>query len=260
MTRYALGIEYDGTDFQGWQAQPHGRTVQAALEAAVAAVADAEIRVHVAGRTDTGVHASHQVAHFDSAAVRDERQWLLGINGNLPDDVCVSWIRAVTPAFDARRSATARRYQYLVVRGRARPVLLRRRVWWIRDSLDCAAMTRASLSLLGEHDFSAFRAAGCQSRSPMRYLSRVGFRNAGELLSLEFTANAFLYHMVRNIVGLLVEIGRGRQSPQWAAEVLAGRDRTRAAPTAPALGLTLIDVAYPPKFDLPRPRETPLVL
>lgn len=260
MRRFALGVEYDGTDFLGWQAQRTGRTVQSVLESAVSRVAAGPVRLRAAGRTDTGVHAAQQVAHFDTPAVRTDRQWLLGINTNLPEDVSVQWVREVGPEFDARKSAVSRRYCYLIRQAAYPSALARRRTWWVRDQLDRAAMTAATTRLLGEQDFSAFRAAGCQSNTPMRCLIRVSIRTCGELLAIDFTANAFLYHMVRNIVGLLVEIGKSRRPPEWAAEILAGRDRRLVPATAPAAGLCLVDVSYPPECGLPAAREMPLTL
>jgi tRNA pseudouridine38-40 synthase len=255
MPRIALGLEYDGTDFVGWQIQRTGRSVEAALAAAVQAVANEPLTVRGAGRTDAGVHATHQVAHFDTSAQRSERQWLLGINSNLPPDVALRWVREVPPTFDARRSALRRRYRYSVLQQPTRPALARARVWWIREPLDAAAMTAASLHWLGEHDFSAFRAAGCQAKSPMRRLLAVRVaraeRASGVLWQLDFTANAFLQHMVRNLVGALVEIGRGDLPPAAAAQMLSSRDRTQAAVAAPAAGLTLREVLYPEHYRLP---------
>jgi tRNA pseudouridine38-40 synthase len=252
MPRMAMAVEYDGTDFVGWQTQSNGRSVQSTLAAAVSRVAGEPVDVHAAGRTDAGVHALAQVVHFDCRVRRTQRQWQLGINSNLPDDVAVDWVAEVPDDFDARRSATSRRYCYTIEQAARRPVLSRRYVWWLRERLDCAAMTRAAVYWLGEHDFSAFRAAQCQSRTPVRRLSAVGVASEdGRLVRIEFTANAFVYHMVRNLVGTLAEIGRGRTEPEWAAQLLASRDRRRAAPTAPACGLTLVDVGYPARFGLP---------
>jgi tRNA pseudouridine38-40 synthase len=255
MPRIALGLEYDGTDFVGWQIQRAGRTVEAALAAAVQAVANEPLIVHGAGRTDAGVHAAQQVVHFDTSAERSERQWLLGINSNLPPDVAVRWVREVPATFDARRSALRRRYRYCVLQQPTRPALARTRVWWIREPLDAAAMTSASLHWLGEHDFSAFRAAGCQAKTPKRRLMAVRIARAaqtsGVLWQIDFTANAFLQHMVRNLVGALVEIGRGDLAPAAAGEMLASRDRTKAAVAAPSAGLTLAEVLYPEHYRLP---------
>lgn len=249
--RIALVIAYDGTDFVGWQTQANGRSVQSVLEAAVGSVADEPVAIAAAGRTDAGVHALGQVAHFDTDARRTERQWRRGINSNLPADVAVHWAGEVPADFDARRSALARRYRYAIVTGEHRPVLERRHVWWVREPLDCAAMTAAATAWLGEHDFSAFRAAECQSTTPMRRLDGVRISRRGERIAIDVTANAFVYHMVRNLVGTLVEIGRGRRPYTWAAQLLAGRDRTRAAATAPATGLKLVGVQYDARFGVP---------
>ena len=251
MPRFAAGIEYDGTDFVGWQMQRSGRSVQSTLAAAVSAVAAERVDIHGAGRTDAGVHARRQVVHFDAAAARTPRQWLLGINANLPEDVAVRWVRPAGADFDARRSALSRTYRYSIVPSSTRPVLSRRGAWWLRDSLDLAAMSAAAVCWLGEHDFSAFRAAGCQSRTANRCLTAVGISGGDSLVMLDFTANAFLYHMVRNLVGALVHIGRGRAPAHWAGELLAGRDRTRSPATAPARGLTLMNVTYPESCGLP---------
>lgn len=251
MPRVALGVEYDGAEFVGWQAQRNGRSVQSVLAEAVGRVADEAVVVHGAGRTDAGVHALQQVAHYDTRAERSVRQWVLGINSNLPPDVRVHWARVVAEDFDARRSATARRYRYLVLESPTESALLRGRVWWLRDALDCAAMSRGALAWLGERDFSAFRAAACQARTPMRFLASVAVERRPPLVTLEFVANAFLHHMVRNLVGALVEIGAGRAEPGWAAVLLAGRDRKAAGVTAPAHGLALVDVAYPERFAIP---------
>jgi tRNA pseudouridine38-40 synthase len=251
MTRIALGVEYDGTDFVGWQLQREGRTVQAALEAAVGSVADAPITIHAAGRTDAGVHAARQVVHFDAEAERSPRQWVLGINANLPDDVAVHWAREVDDGFDARRSAVWRRYRYRILQQPTRSALERRRSWWVREPLDVAAMTTAAVAWLGENDFSAFRAAGCQSSTPMRRLIALAFAHEGPMLAIDFKANAFLQHMVRNLVGALVEIGRGTQAPSWARALMASGDRTLGGVTAPPQGLTLVEVAYPAEFGLP---------
>jgi len=251
--RVALGIEYDGTGFVGWQIQRSGRSVQAVLSQAVSTVANHPVTIAGSGRTDAGVHASYQVAHFDSEATRTSRQWVLGINSNLPNDIAVKWVQEVDGEFDARRSAILRRYRYLIMERDTRPVFLRHRSWWLRKKLDCGAMTAAATTLLGEQDFSAFRAASCQSHTPMRRLVSITLRRADGLLQLEFTANAFLQHMVRNLVGVLTEIGRGEAESGWAAEVLASRDRTKGGVAAPPQGLALIGVTYPDYYDLPPP-------
>jgi len=253
-----MGLEYDGTDFVGWQSQANGRSVQDVLTAAVSTVADESVQIHAAGRTDAGVHATGQVAHFDSGAARSPRQWLLGITSNLPDDVSVTWIREVADDFDARRGALERRYRYLLLQAESRPALMRRIVWWLRDELDVAAMTRAAVACLGERDFSAFRAAHCQSRTPMRRMVSIGISREGPITAIDFTANAFLYHMVRNLVGAFVEVGRGKAKPEWISELLRSRDRTRSAATAPSSGLTLVEVRYPDRYELPATRRMQL--
>ena len=255
MPRIALGLEYDGTDFVGWQIQRTGRSVEGVLAAAVSQVAGEPVKVHGSGRTDAGVHALHQVAHFDSAAWRTQRQWQLGINSNLPADVAVRWVREVSPGFDARRSALSRRYRYSILQQGPRPAVARRNVWWVREPLDCGAMTAAAVSWLGEHDFSSFRAAGCQARSPNRRLVAVRIaqrpHGGGTLVTCEFTANAFLQHMVRNLVGTLVAIGHGELPAAAAAEILARRDWTQAGVSAPPSGLALVEVLYAREHELP---------
>ena len=248
MTRIALGLEYDGTDFVGWQLQRDGRTVQAEVQRAVGHVAGSPVVVHGSGRTDTGVHADAQVVHFDTAASRAPRQWVLGVNANLPADIAVKWAAPVSDAFDARRAALWRRYRYTILQQPVRSARWRRRTWWVREPLDRARMTQAAVAWLGENDFSAFRAAGCQSHSPMRRMTNIALRARPPLLDIEFQANAFLQHMVRNLVGALVEIGRGRRPSAWAGELLHARDRTLAAMTAPPQGLTLAAIGYPEEF------------
>ncbi len=261
MPRIALGLEYDGTDFVGWQIQHTGRSVEGTLAAAVSFVAGTPVAVRGSGRTDAGVHALYQVAHFDTRVERTPRQWLLGINSNLPPDVAVRWVREVPADFDARRSATSRRYRYCVLQQPARPALLRRSVWWLRQPLDCGAMTAAATAWLGERDFSAFRGAGCQAKSPMRRLAAVAIarrpQGDGMLVTFEFTANAFLQHMVRNLVGTLVAIGSGELASSEAAAILERRDRRLAGVTAPPEGLTLVEVLYPPRYELPRYEDEP---
>ncbi|ROR32836.1 tRNA pseudouridine(38-40) synthase TruA [Inmirania thermothiophila] len=251
--RVALGVEYDGSAFRGWQAQDGERTVQAELERALSVVADAPVRVVCAGRTDAGVHATAQVVHFDTEARRSPRSWVLGANVNLPPDVGVRWAREVPEAFHARFSATARRYRYVILNRMDRPALARGRVAWVHRPLDAARMAEAAAHLVGEHDFSAFRAVACQARHPVRELRELTVRRAGDLVILEAEANAFLHHMVRNIAGVLIDIGRGKRPPSWAREVLEGRDRTRGGFTAPPEGLYLVAVRYPAHFGIPEP-------
>lgn len=249
--RIALGIEYDGSAFAGWQSQRHGSTVQDALERALAAVAGQSIRTTCAGRTDAGVHALAQVVHFDSPVARPDTAWVRGVNANLPPAVAVRWAAPVGDDFHARFSARSRSYQYLLLNRPVRPAILHGRVGWFHAPLDIEAMNMAADCLLGEHDFSAFRAAECQAKSPVKILQRADISRQGDVIVFEFTANAFLHHMVRNLVGALVYVGKGRHEPAWITELLASRDRTRAAPTFDAAGLYLVGVDYGPQWQLP---------
>lgn len=261
MPRIALGLEYDGADYNGWQIQPEGSSVQAALAAAVGFVAGAPVTVHGSGRTDAGVHALQQVAHFDAAVERTPRQWMLGINSNLPRDIAIRWVHEVPATFDARRSALSRRYRYTVLQQAPRPALLRKRVWWLRQPLDVGAMTAAATALLGEHDFTSFRGAGCQAKSPTRRVTAITIAQQSlahaTLLKFEFTANAFLLHMVRNLVGTLVAVGSGELAPADVAAILAQRDRRVAGVTAPPGALALVEIVYPARFGLPRYEDGP---
>lgn len=249
--RIALGLEYDGTAYNGWQRQRTGKGVQEQLEAALSRVANEDIAVVCAGRTDAGVHASCQVVHFDTSSLRDDRGWLLGANTNLPDDISVTWSRHVDDSFHARFSATARSYEYLILNRLERSALHRHRAWWVYDDLDVASMQEAATALVGKHDFSAFRAAGCQASTATREISKLTLTRNGNWILLEVTANAFLQHMVRNITGTLVEVGRGDKAPEWARSVLESRDRKAGGMAAPPHGLTLVAVQYPPEFAVP---------
>jgi tRNA pseudouridine38-40 synthase len=249
--RIALGIEYDGTDFLGWQRLTHGNTVQGCVEAALSFVADATVDVTCAGRTDAGVHARCQVVHFDTDAQRSERSWVLGANSRLPRTIAVRWARDVSDKFHARYSATARRYRYLILNRPVRPALDARFVAWERVPLDAQAMHDAAQALVGEHDFSAFRAIACQAHTARRNLREIAIARDGERISVEVEANAFLHHMVRNIVGSLLLIGRGEQPQAWIAQLLEGRNREVAGPTANPQGLTLLAPRYPVAFGLP---------
>jgi tRNA pseudouridine38-40 synthase len=253
--RIAIGIEYDGTGYNGWQRQRTGLGVQERVEQALTGVADEPVEVTCAGRTDAGVHASGQVAHFDTAAQRSDRGWLLGANTNLPDDICVTWVKPVADGFHARFSATARRYRYRILNRLVRSALHRRRAWWVHRQLDHQRMHEAAQALLGEHDFSAFRAAGCQASNAVREVTDVSVVREGDWVELDITANAFLQHMVRNITGTLVAIGSGDEPVDWAARVLAGKDRRHAGVAAPPHGLTLVQVDYPDEFGIPGPLQ-----
>ena len=255
--RIALGVQYDGTGFCGWQAQQPGvRTVQSCLEQALAKVADHPVRLVCAGRTDAGVHSVGQVAHFDTTAVRSERSWVRGGNSHLPPDISLIWSREAPDDFHARFSARARRYRYLIFNHPLRSALWRERAAWHYRPLEAARMHEAGQALVGEHDFSSFRAAACQARHPIREVQELTVQRRGDGVALDIKANAFLHHMVRNIAGVLIAIGAGEQPIKWAREVLEQRDRTRAGITAPAEGLYLLAVYYPAHFGLPVTTET----
>jgi len=249
--RTALGIEYDGTSYNGWQRQKTGLGVQQRVEEALTTVANENVEVVCAGRTDTGVHASGQVVHFDSQSERSNRGWLLGANTNLPADIAVTWAQAVDDEFHARFSATARRYRYLILNRLQRSALHRDRAWWVYEPLDAERMHAAAQHLVGKHDFSAFRAAGCQAKTAVREISQIAVTRRDDWLTLEVTANAFLQHMVRNITGTLAAVGQGEQDIDWISTVLESRDRKAGGIAAPPHGLTLVGVDYPESFGLP---------
>jgi tRNA pseudouridine38-40 synthase len=251
MARLALGIEYDGSACSGWQLQSHARSVQGELERALAIVADHPVQVTAAGRTDAGVHALMQVAHFDTAAVRPELAWVLGGSAEAPDEISVLWAREVPATFHARFSALARTYRYRILNRRVRPALERARACWIRRPLDADAMHEAAQCLIGEHDFTSFRAAECQSSTPVRRVTELTVRRDGDHVEVAIRANAFLHHMVRNVAGTLIAVGVGDRPTAWVTEVLTGRDRTRAGATAPPQGLYFAGVDYDPSFGLP---------
>lgn len=258
--RIALGIEYDGSRYYGWQRQREVPSVQRELEQVISSVADEPVELVCAGRTDAGVHATGQVVHFDVAKERQLPAWTMGVNSRLPDDIAVRWVQPVADDFHARFSATGRRYRYLILNQRLRPAVLRRGLTQIHYPLDVAAMHSAAQSLIGEHDFSAFRAAQCQSRSPNRNVTAVAVVALDDFVVVEIAANAFLHHMVRNIVGSLLLVGRGEQPESFMAEVLASRDRNQAGMTAPAEGLYLVGVDYPDHWGLPVQKLGPLWL
>lgn len=249
--RIAIGLEYDGSRFHGWQLQDGVSSVQQQVEEALSHVAGHGVRVHCAGRTDAGVHALCQVVHFDTEALRPMRGWMLGTNANLTDDVAVLWAQQVRADFHARFSAVGRAYRYLILNRAPRPGLLAHRVTWVRRPLDADLMHAAGQALVGTHDFSAFRAQGCQAKSPVRTLTRLEVRRQGDYVELAVSANAFLHHMVRNIAGVLIAIGQGDAPPRWAGEVLVGGDRTLGGVTAPSDGLYFAAVDYPAAYALP---------
>jgi tRNA pseudouridine38-40 synthase len=250
--RIALGIEYDGRPYCGWQYQDHSPSVQAEVEQALSNVAAHPVRVTCAGRTDTGVHAAEQVVHFDTEAIRDGKAWVMGTNTNLPNSVSVLWAQAVDETFHARFSALRRRYRYVIFNRPVRPAVLAGRVAFNFRPLDESRMRAAAQYLLGEHDFNAYRALACQAKSPVRTVYRLDVTRRDELILIDIEANAFLHHMVRNIAGVLMAIGAGELEPEWAKEVLDGRDRSLGGVTAPPDGLYLMEVVYPEVFALPR--------
>jgi tRNA pseudouridine38-40 synthase len=250
--RIALGVEYDGRPYCGWQCQQDVMTVQDALQRALGRIADASISVVAAGRTDAGVHALEQVVHFDTGAVRPLSAWVRGVNSELPDSIAVRWAHEVPEAFHARFSAVGRSYRYFLINRPVRSAVHAGRAGWFHLPLDIAAMREAALCLLGEHDFSAFRAAECQAKSPVKCISRIDIQQAGEMLVFDFSANAFLHHMVRNLVGCLVYVGKGKHPPSWLAQVLAGKERRKAAPTFSPDGLYLRRIHYDAQWGLPQ--------
>ncbi len=249
--RIALGVEYDGAAFSGWQTQPQGNTVQDALERALAEIAGTPVRVMCAGRTDAGVHAAAQVVHFDAPAARPQNAWVRGVNAHLPNSIAVRWSREVSDDFHARFSARSRSYRYVLYNHDVRPALLHDRVGWFHLPLDIEAMRAGAALLVGEQDFSAFRAAECQAKSPVKTLHRANVSRQGDCFVFDFCASAFLHHMVRNMVGALVYIGKGAHSPGWIAELIASRDRRLAAPTFSPSGLYLSGVEYEAHWQLP---------
>lgn len=261
-SRVAMRVEYNGAAFHGWQAQPHldCETVQEALEAALARIANRPIRTHCAGRTDTGVHGYGQIVHFDDVVGRSPKAWVMGTNSGLPPTVRIHWAVPVVPDFHARFSATARRYRYVIANTPVHPAQLHGLVSWYRRPLDHERMHAAAQVLVGEHDFSAFRAAQCQSNSPMRNLHAIEVSRQGDWVVIDIGANAFLHHMVRNIVGSLQMIGAGLRDVDWMQTLLLGRDRTVAADTASGSGLYLVEVTYPDHFGLPAVPEGPAFL
>lgn len=248
--RIAACVEYDGTAYKGWQTQPHAPSVQDRVERALSRVADHPVHVVCSGRTDAGVHSLGQVIHFDTTAERPDHAWTFGANTHLPADISLRWCRPVPADFHARYSALAREYRYLILDHPARSALFADRAAHSRHRLDETVMHAAAQKLLGEHDFSAFRAADCQSNTPMRRVERIEVRRHGDLVAVEVRANAFVHHMVRNIVGSLRLVGRGLQPPDWIDELLASRDRRRAGATAPAHGLYFLRVTYPEEYGL----------
>ena len=258
MKRIVLGIQYDGQPWSGWQSQPQGQTVQDVLEKALQSIATHPIKVSCAGRTDAGVHALEQVAHFDTETERPINSWVRGVNAHLPKSIAVRWAKELEPdgqnelEFHSRFSARSRTYHYVLYNHPVRSPLLEGRVGWVFRPLNEVKMTEAAGYLLGEHDFSSFRAVYCQAKSPVKQMHEISIRRHGDLIVFTFRASAFLHHMVRNIVGSLIAVGTGNRQPEWMREVLLTRDRSIAAPTFMPDGLYLAKVEYDPKWKLPQ--------
>ncbi len=249
--RLALGISYNGRAYQGWQSQPSGQTVQDRLEHALSQFAAQPVSTVCAGRTDAGVHGLMQVAHFDTELKRDEFSWVRGTNRFLPDDIAVHWARCVPDTFHSRASAIGRRYAYVLLESPVRPSLESGRVGWVFRPLDENAMRDSAALLLGEHDFSSFRASACQAKSPVKTMRRIDISRRGAYWRFDFEADAFLHHMIRNMLGCLVAIGQGSHPPEWMSQVLAARDRDAAAPTFAPDGLYFLGPQYAPVWELP---------
>ena len=257
--KYALGVEYSGSAYCGWQRQPHCSSIQQHLEEALAFVADHPVQLVCAGRTDAGVHAIEQVAHFESVAERSARSWVLGTNCRLPRDIRVLWVTPVSDDFHARFGARARAYRYLIINSPVPSAIFHDRASWERRPLDHEAMHECAQVLLGEHDFSSFRAVGCQARSTRREVQEISVCRRDDLVYLDIRANAFLYHMVRNIAGSLMAVGRGEQNREWFGEVFAARDRKQADVTAAAAGLYFLRAWYEPQHELPTRGKKPVL-
>lgn len=250
--RIALGVEYDGSEFNGWQSQPDGRTVQDTLQHAISKIASESISIIAAGRTDTGVHALEQVIHFDTHGARPLSAWMRGVNAHLPPNIAVLWAHAVPEEFHARFSAQARSYQYVLINRPARSAVHHGKVGWYHAPLDVVTMREAAQYLLGEHDFSSFRASECQAKSPIKNLAQLDIQQQGDTIIFDLTANAFLHHMVRNIIGCLIYVGKGQHKPEWMGEVLQAKQRKQAAPTFAPDGLYLRHIHYDAKWSLPQ--------
>ena len=253
--RIALGVEYDGKPYCGWQSQPDGLTVQDALQSVLSQIADEPIGIVAAGRTDTGVHALEQVVHFDTTAHRPLSAWVRGVNTLLPRSIAVRWAHPVPDEFHARFSAEGRSYRYLLVNRSVRSAVHAGRAGWYHLPLDLDAMREGAQHLLGEHDFSAFRAAECQAKSPVKLMYGIDIRREGDMVVFDVSANAFLHHMVRNLVGCLIYVGKGKHPPEWIGEILQQRERRLAAPTFAPDGLYLRRIQYDAKWGLPQVEE-----
>ncbi|MGH1463467.1 MAG: tRNA pseudouridine(38-40) synthase TruA [Neptuniibacter sp.] len=250
--RYALCVEYSGAGYHGWQIQKEGgvSSIQEEVERALSKIANSPISVVCAGRTDAGVNATYQIIHFDSPVKREERAWVLGTNTHLPDDIAIQWAKPVPEHFHARFSALERRYRYLIYSNPVKPAILPKGVTWTYKTLDIQRMEEAAGYLIGEHDFTSYRAVACQAHSPVRSVKQLDIYSAGSLIVMDVMANAFLHHMIRNFAGVLMKIGCGEAEPIWAKEVLEAKDRRQGGVTAPPFGLYFVDAKYPAEFEL----------
>ena len=262
VNRYALCVEYAGGNYRGWQTQKEKDvpTIQETVEQALSKIANEPVAVVCAGRTDACVSGTYQIIHFDTSANRPERGWVMGTNTKLPDDIAIRWAKQVDSSFHARFSALARRYRYLIYSAAVKPALLSKGVTWTHKKLDIQRMQEAAMYLVGEHDFTSYRAIGCQAKSPVREVRALDIYQAGELIVIDVQANAFLHHMIRNFAGVLMTVGAGEAEPVWAKEVLDARDRTQGGVTAPPYGLYFVDVKYPQQYQLPASELGPYFL
>lgn len=260
--RFALCVEYAGGNYRGWQIQTEHNvpTIQAEVEAALSKIANAPVSVVCAGRTDAGVSGTYQIIHFETYAERDLRGWVMGTNTQLPDDIAIKWAKLVDDSFHARFSALERRYRYLIYSAKVKPAILNKGVTWTHKSLDVEAMREAVQYLIGKHDFTSYRAVGCQAKSPVRDVREFNVYREGDLIVLDVRANAFLHHMIRNFAGVLMTIGAGEAEPVWAKEVLEAKDRRKGGVTAPPFGLYFVDVKYPEEYELPASELGPYFL
>ncbi|RVU32335.1 tRNA pseudouridine(38-40) synthase TruA [Neptunomonas marina] len=251
--RYAACVEYAGAKYKGWQSQKDGSvpTIQQHVEAALSKIANEPVSVICAGRTDAGVSGTYQIIHFDASVLRPDRAWVMGANTNLPEDIAIKWAKQVEPDFHARFGALERRYRYLILSQEVMPAVLGRGVTWTYKTLDIGKMQEAAQYLIGQHDFTSYRAVGCQAKSPVREVRELTITQQGRLIVIDVRANAFLHHMIRNFAGVLMKIGAGEAEPVWAKDVLEARDRRAGGVTAPPFGLYFVDVKYPEKYQLP---------
>ena len=260
--RYALCVEYAGANYRGWQIQREGDvpSIQEEVEKALSKIANAPVSVVCAGRTDSGVNATYQIIHFDSPVQRDERAWILGTNTHLPDDIAIQWAKLMPSDFHARFSALERRYRYLIYSNPVKPAIMPKGITWTHKEMDAERMHQAAQVLIGEHDFTSYRAVGCQAHSPVRTVKAFDVYRQGRLIVLDVRANAFLHHMIRNFAGVLMKIGCGEAEVSWSEEVLNAKDRRQGGVTAPPFGLYFVDAIYPEEFALPQSKIGPYFL